>query len=118
MGESLEAEAWLAAARAAVGDTQAAREAVALLEQRRAVQFVSGARISQVHAALGDTRSAAAWLATAEQECDPNLLYLNDRRAFGPLIGDPEFTALATRMGLVLAAPPAPGTTSPRSDVR
>jgi eukaryotic-like serine/threonine-protein kinase len=63
-------------------------------------RFVSPALFAQVDLALGRTDSAVAWLATAERDADPELVYLAVRPVYRALDGVTAYRELLERIGL------------------
>jgi hypothetical protein len=56
--------------------------------------------LALVHAALGQTDSAFAWLDRGLEERTHWLVWLRRDRRWGPIRPDPRFEALAIRVGL------------------
>jgi serine/threonine-protein kinase len=63
-------------------------------------RFVSPALFAQLDLALGRSDSALAWLAKAEREADPELVYLGVRPVYRVLRDAPEYQKLLGRIGL------------------
>ncbi len=99
-GGTPEMIAGLAQAHARAGRTDEAESLRARLVTLGDQRFVSPALFVQVDLALGRRASALAWLATAEHEVDPDLIYLARRPVYRALGDDPGFRTLVERLGL------------------
>jgi len=79
------------------------QEARAVLERMDSIsqgEYVTSYAMALVHAALGQTDSAFAWLDRGFQERTHWLVWLRRDRRWVPLRPDPRFEALASRVGL------------------
>jgi TolB-like protein/DNA-binding winged helix-turn-helix (wHTH) protein/Flp pilus assembly protein TadD len=90
---------------ARTGRTAEAREVLRLLETRSRERFMPPYALALVHAGLGDTEAAMAWLDKAYGERDAHLVYLPVDAKWDPYRADPRFQALLARCGF--AAPAA-----------
>jgi tetratricopeptide (TPR) repeat protein len=86
------------AARA--GMAPAARDALAGLHALAAQRYVSPSLVAQVHAGLGDTEDALAWLERARDARATDLAWIAVRPVFDPLRGEARFTTVVRSMGL------------------
>ena len=98
-GSALEsaAESSVAICEAHVGRAADARRRLAALEAKRAKQYVAGAYIASVYAALGDRDQAFRWLEKAFDDRDANIFDLTGF-AWDPIRADPRFAALQDRL--------------------
>jgi TolB-like protein/Tfp pilus assembly protein PilF len=95
---STETRAALAIAHAAAGNLGATRELVEGLLHERSTQFVLPYNLAKVHAAAGDAGEALAWLRTALEELNPDLIELGTEPLFDPIRRSPEFGELLRRL--------------------
>jgi serine/threonine-protein kinase len=103
VGDSPEIVATLGVARAATGETVAAREIARTLEARSQSEYVSPVLLAQIHTALGDTDSAFDALEHAVALRATDLVWIGVRPTFDALRLQPRFHALIERVGLTQA---------------
>ena len=108
---STETRAALAIAHAAAGSLGATRELVEGLLHERPTQFVLSYNLAKVHAAAGDAGEALAWLRTALEELNPDLIELGTEPLFDPIRRSPEFGELLRRLP---RSPTSPGPSGAR----
>ncbi|HET6576761.1 MAG TPA: protein kinase [Gemmatimonadales bacterium] len=94
------AVAGLGAVAAGRGRLDEARAALAQLERSASEEYVSPVAFVMMHAALGSSDAAFAWLDRAYEERRGWLAYLNVEPMLDPLRGDPRFRKLLERMRL------------------
>ena len=94
---------------ARAGRVAEAREILRLLETRSKERYVPPYAFALVHAGLGDSASAFAWLDKAYADRDTHLMYLTVDAKWDPYRADPRFQALIARCGFTApsAAPAA-----------
>jgi serine/threonine-protein kinase len=97
---SAEFRAGLATASAVAGQGDRARHILTELQQRREERYVSAALLAEIHAALDEKEEALKWLAEAEKERSPELLWIGMRPAFRHLRSERRFAALVQRVGV------------------
>lgn len=86
--------------RAKKGDTEPARELIALLKQRPA----RGGSLAALYTALGDKTQALNSLESAYEDQVPSLAFVAVDPRLLPLHGDPRFESLVSRMNLCSAS--------------
>ena len=69
--------------------------------------FAWAAALAEVHAALGEKDEALKWLAEAEKEHSPELLWLGMRPAFRRLRTEPAVMSLIEKVGVATSGDPA-----------
>lgn len=89
-----------ARAFARMGETSAARSALALALEGVSTAYVPPSVIAAAFGDLGDMDNAMSWLERAIAEKDSSLALLNAWPRFDPLRQDPRFPGLLTRLGL------------------
>jgi TolB-like protein/Tfp pilus assembly protein PilF len=82
------------------GRRQEARAVLARMDSISRREYVTSYAMALVHAALGQTDSAFAWLDRGLEERTHWLVWLRRDRRWGPIRPDPRFEALAIRVGL------------------
>ena len=87
----------LAAAKALAGDSAAARQ---LLDEVLAGAQVPAYEVAKVHLALQDKADAIRWLQLAFEARAHSMVFLRIDRQLAPLHGEPEYEALARRVGI------------------
>ncbi len=87
----------LAAAKALAGDSAAARQ---LLDEVLAGAQVPAYEVAKVHLALQDKAEAIRWLQLAFEARAHSMVFLRIDRQLAPLHGEPEYEALARRVGI------------------
>jgi TolB-like protein/Tfp pilus assembly protein PilF len=92
--------AWLAHAKAVVGDRAGARAIVAQLAAMRHARFVPSCHLALAHVALDEHDAAFAALEQATVECDPALASVAVDPRFAPLRADPRYARLVELLGL------------------
>jgi TolB-like protein/Tfp pilus assembly protein PilF len=92
--------AWLAHARAVVGDRDQAVEIVGKLTRMRAQRFVPSYHVALAHVGLADHDAAFASLEQATVECDPALPNVAVDPRFEPIRPDPRYGRLVELLGL------------------
>jgi len=99
-GGTPEMVAGLAQTHARAGRVAEAEALRAQLAASTKERFVSPALFAQVDAALGRSASALEWLAEAERQADPELIYLAVRPVYRNLASHAGYQALVERVGL------------------
>ncbi len=84
----------------AAGWKGALSKAIEVRKAQRKTSHASAFLIAELYADLGDKDHAFAWLNTAYQERNPNMLALKTDFLLDPLRSDPRFTELVRRVGL------------------
>ena len=101
---TLEATPWsiglLGRARALAGDSDAARRALAELEEMRVRSYVSPYVFTLLHLALQEKDPALDWLEKAYRDRTEDVILLAVDPRLDPLRGDPRFADLLRRIGL------------------
>ena len=92
--------AWLAHAKATVGDLDAARALLAKLARMAERRFVPSYHLALAHVGLEDHDQAFAALEQATVECDPSLPNVAVDPRFEPVRSDPRYTRLVELLGL------------------
>jgi TolB-like protein/DNA-binding winged helix-turn-helix (wHTH) protein/tetratricopeptide (TPR) repeat protein len=92
--------AWLAHARAAVGDRDEARSLLAKLQRMSERRFVPSFHVALAHVGLDEKDQAFAALERATVECDPSLPNLVVDPRFEPIRGDARYSRLVELLGL------------------
>jgi DNA-binding SARP family transcriptional activator/Tfp pilus assembly protein PilF len=82
------------------GRTDRARAVLQRLDSLSHSQYVTAYAVALVHAALGQSDSAFAWLDKAVAERTHWLLWLNRDRRWDPIRRDPRFREIVQRVGL------------------
>ncbi|HZF16853.1 MAG TPA: winged helix-turn-helix domain-containing protein [Steroidobacteraceae bacterium] len=98
-GQSTETLAALALGHAASGDRRAAQAIVNRLERMKGKRYVLPYNIARIYAAARDRERALAWLETAYEGGNPDLIELNSEPVFDSLRGDRRFAHLMRRIG-------------------
>ena len=96
---STETVAALGMAFAASGDARRATQIVSRLQRLKGKRYVLPYNIAKIYAAGHDRRNTFAWLETAYEGGNPDLIELNSEPVFDWLRGDPKFTNLMRRIG-------------------
>ena len=99
-GGTPEMIAGLAQTHARAGRTAEAESLRNQLTATAAQRFVSPALFAQLELALGSNETALAWLAKAERDADPELIYLGVRPVYRVLGSAPAYQELLRRVGL------------------
>jgi eukaryotic-like serine/threonine-protein kinase len=84
----------------AAGWKGALSKAIAVRKAQRKTSHAFTFQIAELYADLGDKNHAFAWLNTAYEERNPNMLALKTDFLLDPLRSDPRFTELVRRVGL------------------
>jgi hypothetical protein len=92
--------AWLAHAKAAVGDRDDARGILAKLARMAERRFVPSYHLALAHIGLDDHDLAFSALERATVECDPALPNLVVDPRFEPIRADPRYGRLVELLGL------------------
>jgi TolB-like protein/Flp pilus assembly protein TadD len=82
------------------GQTDAARKAIAQLEEQVRKNGVGRYEIALIYAGLGDRKSAFKWLEDSYRAHDVGLVYLKVDPCLDPLRSDPHFDELLQHIGL------------------
>ncbi len=90
----------LALALARAGDRSCAKETLALLEEKRRVDYVSAVELATINIALGDFDAALDWAEHAYDERRGWLAYLNVHPVLDPIRNEPRFRELTRKMKL------------------
>jgi hypothetical protein len=90
---------------AVAGEASRARRLLPELEAGGQEGFAESYYLAGLRSVLGDTEPALAWLARAERDRNPMLVFAGVDPAYDGLRGHPRFAALLERLGL-----PAPST--------
>ena len=96
---STETVAALGMAFAASGNARRATQIVSRLQRLKGKRYVLPYNIAKIYAAGHDRRNTFAWLETAYEGGNPDLIELNSEPVFDWLRGDPKFTNLMRRIG-------------------
>ena len=83
-------------ALAKLGRIDDARAILEALQESAAERYIPPSAIARVHAGLGETDKAFAWLERALDERDPSVLGIGDDETFALLRSDPRFVAYET----------------------
>lgn len=86
-------------AYAVSGERDQARRILARLVKLHEQGIVPSGSVAILHAALGESNEAFAWLEKAFEEKDPQLTYIKVGRRFEPLREDPRYERLLHRVG-------------------
>jgi hypothetical protein len=70
----------------------------ATIESKGSERYVAPYSVASVHALLGDTDAAIAWLEKAHAARDRAMIYLQVNPRFDRIAGDPRFRDLVRRM--------------------
>lgn len=92
--------AWLAHAKATVGDRDEARGLLAKLERMAERRFVPSYHLALAHVGLEDHDAAFSALEQATVECDPALPNVAVDPRFEPIRSDARYTRLVELLGL------------------
>jgi eukaryotic-like serine/threonine-protein kinase len=91
----------LAAARAALGDTDAAERLLAELEQRANDEWISPMALAAIYAALGRYEEGVAAIERSFEERDCWVVALAVEPAWASLRGNPRFEAVVAKVGIM-----------------
>lgn len=94
------ATAWLAHARAVVGDRSAAGDLLGMLDEMAHQRYVPPFHVAIAQIGLGDRDAAFAALEQAFEDRDPSAVNLTVDPRFEPIRSDPRYGALVSRLGL------------------
>jgi len=89
----------LAAAFAAAGSNEQAKELLSQLERSRPQQYVLPYNIAKIYAAARNKSKAFDWLDKAYDEGNPDLIELNSEPIFDGIRRDARFLDLERRVG-------------------
>ena len=92
--------AWLAHAKAYVGERDEATSLLAKLARLKTKRYVPSYHVALAHVGLGDVDAAFAALEQATVDCDPSLPSVAVEPRFEPLRGDSRYTRLVELLGL------------------
>ncbi len=90
--------AWLGYTYAVAGRRREAQETLKELKELSKRRYVSPFEIAMVYTGLGEKDQAFEWLEKADEERDPNMVWLKNVAWLDPLRSDPRFEPFLRRM--------------------